>query len=249
MSIDRPSVKANARERIRSSRPSVLTASLIITALGILFSLLSTRLTGISADDAMRYLQYVESGNTDAAIQIVLSNTPSSGAQLISLLLNFMTIIVALGFTIFLLNTLRGTDPVLGNLLDGFGYWWKVLVLDLVCGFFVMLWSLLLIVPGIVAGYRYSMANYLLITRPELGIMDCIRESKRLTAGHKGELFTLDLSFLGWWLLSLVPLLGWLLAIWLRPYQQLSRLQYFEAYAGVQAPYDASRSDSPRWDE
>ena len=236
MSLDRPSVKANARQLIRSSNPSVLTASLIVTALGFLITILSNRLTGISYEDAIRYMQYVESGNSEAAINIILSNTPSSGAQFIGLLLNCVSIILALGFTIFLLNTLRNTEPVLGNLLDGFGVWWKILVLDLVCGFFVMLWSLLLVVPGIIAAYRYSMAPYLLITRPELGIMDCIRESKRLTAGHKGELFVLDLSFLGWRLLTLVPVIGWLLLIWVNPYQQLSRLQFFENYAGVQAP-------------
>ena len=243
MPLDRPSVKANARQLIRSSNPSVLTASLIVTALGILITILSNRLTGISVDDAMRYMQYLESGNGEAAINIILSNTPSSGAQFIGMLLNCVSIILALGFTIFLLNTLRGTEPVLGNLLDGFGYWWKILVLDLVCGFFVMLWSLLLVVPGIIAAYRYSMAPYLLITRPELGIMECIRESKRLTAGHKGELFVLDLSFIGWWLLTLVPVLGWLLTIWVQPYQKLSKLQYFEAIAGVQAPYGDPASE------
>ena len=76
------------------------------------------------------------------------------------------------------------------------------------------------------------MAQYLLITRPDLGIMDCIRESKRLTSGWKGELFVLDLSFIGWTLLGMIPVLGWLLMIWVTPYQQLSKLQYFEAISG-----------------
>lgn len=230
--MDRPSIKANARQVIRSANPSILLASLIMTVIGIVITSLSNRLTGLSADDAIRYLQYVENGNADAAVNLVLSSAPSSGAQLIGLLLNCMTIILNLGFTIFLLNSLRGTSPALGNLLDGFNYWWKVLVLDLVCGLFVFLWSLLLIVPGIIAAYRYSMAQYLLITRPDLGIMDCIRESKRLTSGWKGELFVLDLSFIGWTLLGMIPVLGWLLMIWVTPYQQLSKLQYFEAISG-----------------
>ena len=176
----------------------------------------------------------------------MLSSAPSSGAQLIGMLLNCMTIILNLGFLIFLLNSLRGTSPALGNLLDGFTYWWKVLVLNLVCGLFVVLWSLLLIVPGIIAAYRYSMAQYLLITRPDLGIMDCIRESKRLTTGWKGELFMLDLSFIGWNLLALIPVLGWLLMIWVNPYQHLSKLQYFETISGYRPQRRRSYDDD--WD-
>ena len=244
--MDRSSIKANARQVIRSSNPSILLASLIMTVIGIVITSLSNRLTGLSPDDAIRYLQYVENGNPDAAINLLLSAAPSGGAQLINLFLNCMTIILNLGFLIFLLNSLRGTSPVLGNLLDGFAYWWKVLVLDLVCGLFIFLWSLLLIVPGIIAAYRYSMAQYLLITRPELGIMDCIRESKRLTSGWKGELFVLDLSFIGWSLLGLIPVLGWLLLIWVTPYQQLSRLQYYEAIGGYQ-PRRRDPGDDDEW--
>lgn len=243
MPLDRPSVKARARQLIRTSNPSVLTASLIMTALGVLITLLSNRLTGVSADVAKRYLEYYESGNLDAAFNVILTNTPSSGAQFIGLLLNCVSIILALGFTIFLLNTLRRTGPVLGNLLDGFAYWWKLLVLDFVCAIFIFLWSLLLVIPGFIAAYRYSMVRYILINNPDIGIMECIRESKRLTDGHKGELFVLDLSFLGWWLLALVPVLGWLLLIWVNPYQQLSKLQYYENYAGVQAPYGDPASE------
>ena len=235
MNLDRSALKTRSKEIIRSSNPKVLTASLIVIALGILISYLSGRLVGITGDDAMRYLQYMQEGNAEAALNVILSNTPSAGAQLVNLLLDAVTIIVSLGFLIFLLNSLRGTSPDLGNLLDGFNYWWKVLVLDLVCGFLVVLWSLLLIIPGIIAAYRYSMANYLLITHPEYGIMDCIRESKRLTKGWKGQLFMLDLSFLGWWLLCLVPVIGWILSIWVTPYRALSFLQVYEQLSGASA--------------
>ena len=170
MPLDRPSVKARARQLIRTSNPSVLTASLIMTALGVLITLLSNRLTGVSADVAKRYLEYYESGNLDAAFNVILTNTPSSGAQFIGLLLNCVSIILALGFTIFLLNTLRRTGPVLGNLLDGFAYWWKLLVLDFVCAIFIFLWSLLLVIPGFIAAYRYSMVRYILINNPDIGI-------------------------------------------------------------------------------
>ena len=243
-SLDRSEVKLHARQLIRTSNPRVLTASLIVLALGVLTSLLSSRLVGFTVNEATRYLQYVQAGDTDAAVRYLLTLTPTPGARLIELLLDCVNIIVGLGFMIFLLNTLRGLPAEFGNLLDGFNFWWKVLVLDLVCGLFVVLWSLLLIVPGIIAMYRYSMVNYLLITHPEYGIMECIRESKRLTSGWKGELFKLDLSFLGWWLLCLVPVVGWLLTVWVVPYRSLSALQYFEQISGYSPGADRF---SPEW--
>ena len=140
--------------------------------------------------------------------------------------------IVSVGFTLFLLNTVRGTGPVLENLLDGFGMIGRVLLLNITVGVLVMLWSLLLIVPGIIAAYRYSMATFLLLDHPEYGVMDCIRESKRITAGHKGELFMLDLSFLGWYLLTSAPYVGYLASIWVAPYIGLTRTLYYERLSG-----------------
>ena len=236
MEIDRSAVKTHAKELIKTSNPKVLTASLIVMVLGALIALLSGRLVGINSQEALRYVQYLQDGNTDAAISVILEHTPSPGAQLVNLLLEALTIIVSLGFEIFLLNTLRGTSPELGNLLDGFSYWWKLLVMDFVIGLLIMLWSLLLIVPGIIAAYRYSMANYVLITHPDYGIMECIRESKRLTSGWKSTLFVLDLSFLGWSLLCAIPVIGWLLSVWVTPYRALTFLEYYEQISGYPVP-------------
>ncbi len=236
MEIDRSAVKTHAKELIKTSNPKVLTASLIVMVLGALIALLSGRLVGINSQEALRYVQYLQDGNTEAAISVILEHTPSPGAQLVNLLLEALTIIVSLGFEIFLLNTLRGTSPELGNLLDGFSYWWKLLVMDFVIGLLIMLWSLLLIVPGIIAAYRYSMANYVLITHPDYGIMECIRESKRLTSGWKSTLFVLDLSFLGWSLLCAIPVIGWLLSVWVTPYRALTFLEYYEQISGYPVP-------------
>ena len=242
MYLDRSVIKERSRQIIRDSNPRVLTASLIVVALSVVIGMLSGRLVGISNGDLLRYLQYVQEGNADAALRFLAAHSPSAGARLVDLMLTCVNAIVGLGFLIFLLNSLRATAPDMGNLLDGFNYWWKLLVMNFVCGIFTVLWSLLLVVPGIIAAYRYSMANYILINRPELGIMECIRESKRLTDGHKGELFMLDLSFLGWWLLCLIPVLGWILLVWVSPYRMLCVLQYYEQYSGFAAPAEAPRS-------
>ncbi len=238
MEMDRSAVKAHAKELIKTSNPKVLTASLIVMVLGALIALLSGRLVGITGQEAARYMQYLQNGDAEAALTVIAEHTPSAGAQLVNLLLEAVTIIVSLGFEIFLLNTLRGTSPDLGNLLDGFSFWWKVLVMDFVIGLLVFLWSLLLIVPGIIAAYRYSMANYVLITHPDFGIMECIRESKRLTKGWKSTLFVLDLSFIGWALLCIVPVVGWLVSVWVTPYRGLTFLEYYENISGYPIPVE-----------
>ncbi len=233
MPIDRFSVKSQARGIIHTARPRVLVATAIMLLLTALFTLLQQRLTGLSSDDAMRYLQLMQEGQMDAVQRFLSSRMPSGIERLVNMLLDFADMIVSLGFLIFLLNTVRGTGAIYANLLDGFNYWWKIIILEVLMSLLVILWSLLLIVPGIVAAYRYSMARYLLITRPELGILDCLRESKRLTYGHKKELFMLDLSFLGWYLLSIIPIIGWFQLVWVTPYRGISALLYYEQISGA----------------
>ena len=66
----------------------------------------------------------------------------------------------------------------------------------------IFLWTLLFIVPGIVAAFRYAMAPYVLAEHPELTASEAIEKSKQMMAGNKGRLFCLQLSFIGWFLLA-----------------------------------------------
>lgn len=92
-------------------------------------------------------------------------------------------------------------------------------------GIFIALWSLLLVVPGIIAAYRYRMALFLLLDNPEKSALACISESKRMMTGRKAELFVMDLSFIGWYILEIIPFVS----IWVTPYTQLSYVIYYEA--------------------
>jgi hypothetical protein len=69
------------------------------------------------------------------------------------------------------------------------------------------LWYLLLLIPGIVKGYAYSMAPYILADNPHLGAKRALELSQRMTAGHKGRMWILDLSFIGWYILGMLALL------------------------------------------
>ena len=78
------------------------------------------------------------------------------------------------------------------------------LILYVLLSIFTTLWSLLLIVPGIIKALSYSMAPYILLENEYyMTPMDAIKESQQLMEGHKMELFELYLSFIGWYLLGI----------------------------------------------
>ena len=108
MTIDRIAVKQNAKEIIRTSKPSLITAGLIFTLLAVLINFLSLRLTGVAYDDMVGILQASSEGRAEAAMQLMTRAMPTAGESLIDLLLHLALSVVSVGFTIFTLNTVRG---------------------------------------------------------------------------------------------------------------------------------------------
>ena len=86
-----------------------------------------------------------------------------------------------------------------------FWVFWKTLVLYLLYTIKVWLWSLLFVVPGIIATFRYAQCFYLQVDHPDWGASQCIRESSRLMRGNKWKLFCVQLSFIGWMILASIP--------------------------------------------
>ena len=228
MLIDRIAVKQQSKEIIQSSKPSLITAGLIFTILAVLISYLSLRLTGVDLDAMNRIMKAASSGQSETAMNLLAKASPEPHESLIDLLLQLALSVVSVGFTIFTLNTVRKTAPVLENLLDGFGMMPRVLWLIILQYVFIALWSLLFVIPGIIAAYRYSLAVYILIDHPEFSAMDCIRESKRMTNGYKMQLFQLDLSFILWLFLSGLPVIGYAVQVYLTPYMETARALYYE---------------------
>ena len=228
MIIDRVKIKHNAQMIIRQSKPSLLTAGLIMTALSALIGFLSLRLTGIDIKTATDIMNASAEGRAELAASLMMRAMPSRGEIVMDLLLRLALAIVGAGFSLFVMNSVRKTEPVLGNLLDGFSMMPRMLLLLLLESFFIAFWSMFFIIPGIVAAYRYRFAVYIMIDHPELGAMDCIRESKRLSYGYKGQLFVLDISFILWFFLCTLPVIGYAVQVYLKPYMETSRVLYYE---------------------
>ena len=234
MIIDRTAAKLQAKQLIRESQPSMLTAALLYTLLTALIGWLSLRLTGVDTNTMNEMLQLASEGNSEAVVEMMTKATPSAGASLIDSLLRLAMAVVGVGFSLFVMNSVRRSQPALGNLLDGFGMFPRVLFLIILQIVFIFLWSLLLVIPGIVAAYRYSFAVYVMIDHPEMSAMDCLRESKRLTTGYKRQLFLLDLSFIFWFLLTMIPVVGYIAQVYVTPYMESARVLYYEQIRALQ---------------
>ena len=234
MIIDRTAAKLQAKQLIRESQPSMLTAALLYTLLTALIGWLSLRLTGVDTNTMNEMLRLASEGNSEAVMEMMTKATPSAGASLIDSLLRLAMAVVGVGFSLFVMNSVRRSQPAIGNLLDGFGMFPRVLFLIILQIVLIFLWSLLLVIPGIIAAYRYSFAVYVMIDHPEMSAMDCLRESKRLTTGYKRQLFLLDLSFILWLLLTMIPIVGYIAQVYVTPYMESAKVLYYEQIRALQ---------------
>jgi len=130
---------------------------------------------------------------------------------------------------------LTGDDKLIANSFKtGFANWGHNVWGMLLMGIFVLLWTLLLIIPGIIKGFAYSLVPYILVDKPELSANEAINLSMKMMEGHKFDFFWLCLSFIGWILLAILTLgIG---LFWLLPYMYTA---YAAFYQDVKAEYEA----------
>ena len=245
MYTSRPLLKNNAKIIVKTARPSLIAASLIFLLVSLLIGALSTKLTGITVDNLITYQNYVSSGDFERALTYLTSLIPPRSARVFILLLSIVSMIWQAGYTIFILNTVKKSGATYGNLLDGFSMTFKLILLIFLRALFITLWSLLFYFPGIIAAYRYRMSLYLLLDHPEMGVMECLRTSKQMMKGHKWECFVLDLSFIGWRLLSELPLIGYFVSLWVTPYINTTYVLYYMALSGKPVTVGPAPSQNP----
>ena len=113
-------------------------------------------------------------------------------------------------------------------------YWHKVWGMFLMV-IFICLWSLLLVIPGIIKCFSYAMTPFILEEHPELTANEAIDHSRAMMKGHKFDLFWLYLSFIGWGILC-IPTLG-IGTFWLIPYMQTAQASFYE---DVKADYEVN---------
>lgn len=150
---------------------------------------------------------------------------------------------IEFGYCAYLITVTRNKDSDFGKLLSGFNRFGDVCITGILKWLFTGLWSLLFVIPGIVKSYSYAMTMYIMQDHPELSGNDAITKSRQMMDGHKFDLFILDLSFIGWYLLGALTF-GILIIFYVEPYRQVTRTNFYEQlrmdYEGLTAPQEVA---------
>ncbi|MBR5360963.1 MAG: DUF975 family protein [Lachnospiraceae bacterium] len=200
MEFTRAEIKEQARAQLKGKVGILFVCMLVASIIPAIISGIATAIT--------------QSGN-----QVVGSLLSSAGSILI-------TPPIALGLVMVFLNVTYGEDPKVSTIFEPFKTnYGKAVCLSFLVGIFVMLWCLLLVIPGIIMAYAYSQSFRILAENPDMAPMECIKESKRIMKGRKMDLFVLQLSFIGWILLVCVTF--GIAAIYVYPYMQLAETNFY----------------------
>ena len=139
----------------------------------------------------------------------------------------------------------RDYQAGVSKILFGFqsGHYGNVVLVMFLRNLFTFLWTLLLIIPGIVKSYEYRMVPYILAEQPDISSTDAFAISKEMMMGQKLEAFGLDLSFLGWWIGSAFTC-GLLGIFWALPYQAATNA---ELYGALRDDWIRNHSSGESW--
>lgn len=257
MYFDRIASKRAAKELIRTRRPSPVLVTLVFI---LLTSGVSSLVNMAAPNPFEEVLTLIREGyDVYTVFSYVFSEVAAPVSVFLAVLLNFYTIVMGFGYNKYCLRLTRGEQGGYGTLIEGFHLAGKVILTSILMSVFIALWSMLFVIPGIIAAYRYSQAIYCLIDDPSVSPLEAIRRSKAMMRGQKFNLFVLQMTFFGWYFLagSIVALLTaavtaflgaplfWLstllsfamataLDIWLTPYVQLVTTDFYNYLVGWQ---------------
>ena len=167
------------------------------------------------------------SGAASGIITGIFGTESETGPMVSSLVSVVISCLFVPGYTSFFMKIARNENVEYSELFSKIKLFVPYLLITLLTGIFVCLWSLLFIIPGIIAAYGYSLVTYILLDNPEMGAMDVLRKSKEMMNGHKMDLFVLHLSFIGWAILGMLTC--GILYLWLTPYMTVTEIKFYEA--------------------
>ena len=146
--------------------------------------------------------------------------------SLLSLALTLAASVFSTAYVLWVLKFVRGEEASINTIIDcAKEKWSQILITVILVSVYIILWSLLFVIPGIIKALAYTMALYLVVDTDLTG-NDAIKESMRMMDGYKWNYFVFQLSFLGWCLLA--PLTLGILYIWLIPYMTVAETIYYE---------------------
>ena len=185
--------------------------------------------------------------------------------SILTFAIELMAMVLGVGYSLYALRVSRHIKAGLGDVFDAFGLFFRAIVVTILPNLMVTLWTcvyvvpvsalisltgspiwsfvcLPLMIPAIRASYSYRQAVFIQLDNPRLNPMGCIALSKAAMEGHRRELFKLDLSFLGWWVLQVLVPPAY---IWVLPYIRVTQAKY---YTHVMGEFAAHSGQMPCFD-
>ena len=222
MVLDRGSLKRESKVLLKTAQVSPYLFTLVLLAIMFVINGISDY---VQMDDEFAYV-YSLRFDMDLSFLALHRAFPAFAVWFVSIVCTLLGVVLNVGASLSHLGIRRGEEMPFVTLFDGFAFVGKIILLYVVQVIFISLWTLLLVIPGIVAAYRYRFAMLNLCENPEIGVMEALNMSKAQTLGFKWQLFVLDLSFIGWSLLASLTL--GILYIWLAPYIAQSNIAFFQ---------------------
>ena len=205
--VTNTALRTQAREALRGQWGTGVAATLIFWLIAFVAQ------TPNYLSDFMEYVLYA---SADTLLTL----------RYVSLCLLLLILPLSWGYATLFLRNLRGEPVGVENLFDGYRNFSRIFTTYLLQCIYVMLWSLLLIVPGIVKALSYAMTPFVLLDEPTLSKNAAIERSMAMMQGYKAKLFVLYLSFIGWGLLCILTCgIG---TLWLYPYMYTAQAAFYE---------------------
>ena len=171
-------------------------------------------------------LLFIISALIGGATAAFTTNMSEENAEIIESIVELiLSGLFTFGYLSFFLKISRNEDVEINELWNKTSMFMTFIAAAILISLFTTLWTLLLIIPGIIAAYSYQMTLYILLDNPNMNVMDAIKESKRMMKGHKMDYFILQLSFIGWIILGIFTL--GILYLWLVPYMNVTMCNFY----------------------
>lgn len=168
---------------------------------------------------------------TGAAIYIIL------GVLFYLALSIFVGSVIALGYAAFNLEIMDGKPGAYATLFGYFPHWKNAVVAGLLKNITIVIGTLLLVVPGVLASFNFAMAEFILAENPDMPAREALAKSRSIMYGNRWRLFCLEFSFIGWQLLSsLVMGIG---ALWINPYKESAKAAFYREISDTWVSQDA----------
>ena len=214
--MDRKEIKKRAKEIIKGNKWKILWPLLVIS----LISNVLNNFIGPKYDIDVNSITKLE----DLANLTLPTPTPTQA--ILSGLVSLLVLSLGVAYIKYLLKIVRGEEPEFNDIINCFKERWAtILLVELVGGVIIVLFSLLLVIPGIIRAIAYAMTSYIVV-ETDLSFENVLKKSRSMMNGYKWDYFVFMLSFIGWMLLA--PFTLFILLIWLIPYMIVAKALYYE---------------------